>query len=1033
MSKKRLIGILTLTALCLGMVPATVAAVPADKEGSVPSGEGTKIYADYGEGFEFLAELDFGKRVSEEKINIASDVKAIRIVKGECYELNLDQLTLAGKCPAGYERKLSYTDNDLIEVENSLDFALSGSGELVISARSPKKLMGEQYSFKFPEVNQGAINPRSQFYTYKVGSHQGSFSMGDELVIPSEEYLFDTIMCSPASGHPDAPMAIYTADDGENLYVFFEAFLDNTFDHGKDFAAVHVRCGDEIKTYKVHTTDENEYGRWYFDYTDSSAEYDWEHMSYVIKVPMSDLTAKDGSLDLAFEYYGTSYHGAKLLYVCIGDVSIADKTYEKNESYPNGLFGDADYSLPADGQTINSSGGNTKSGSWWFTNIGMNEDTDTYDYELTLCNANITNGCSDIPWSWSDACLQSYGSLSIVLQEGTINTIGGVGASAKKYGLVLEGATGQIKGNGTLNIYGTDSVVYSSGETTISDNAKVNVSITGTPQNSYSNYGLEAEYGVVIDNADLTVKNNSNLKHVSGVQIDRCDDYDKTTLIVKNDGCLESYASGGTEFNSALRLGSYHKNFYEILGSGSEIYEGNAPAGNKVSEFTNCSEYEYTIETMPYVKIISKRFPEETPEATFTATGTDSGILGNVTTANTYSLDGGTTWNNVTGDNMALTGVTTSKGIQVKLPTADPLNCKDSEAQVIKVTQASKPTGLGKTDPVTKNGTGSITRVTTAMEYRKDGETAYKAITSTTITGLAPGKYYVRVKASGTKLASPDSAAIVIGPYVSPTPTSTPTPTPVLTLNKTTAEIVCARSLTLKASLKNSKEKITWKSSNTKIATVDANGKVTAKMAGNVSITASAAGKSATCKVAVLYKDVTDKSEFWYTPTYYLTEKGVAKGYANQTEFRPANECSRAQMVTFLWRLQGEPAPKKNTCNFADVKTDDYFYKPVLWAVEKGITTGVSKTKFDPQGICTRAQTVTFLWRMAKKPDPKATSCKFKDVKKGDYFYKATIWASEMKIVAGYSDGTFKPQGKCLRRQMVTFLHKYDKYVNGKG
>ena len=69
---------------------------------------------------------------------------------------------------------------------------------------------------------------------------------------------------------------------------------------------------------------------------------------------------------------------------------------------------------------------------------------------------------------------------------------------------------------------------------------------------------------------------------------------------------------------------------------------------------------------------------------------------------------------------------------------------------------------------------------------------------------------------------------------------------------------------------------------------------------------------------------------------------------------------------------------------------------------------------------------------MAGKPDPKTDKCKFKDVKSSDYFYKATIWASEMKIVSGYDDGTFKPQGKCLRRQMVTFLYKYDKYVNKK-
>ena len=254
-----------------------------------------------------------------------------------------------------------------------------------------------------------------------------------------------------------------------------------------------------------------------------------------------------------------------------------------------------------------------------------------------------------------------------------------------------------------------------------------------------------------------------------------------------------------------------------------------------------------------------------------------------------------------------------------------------------------------------------------------------------------------------------------------------------LTLNKKEANVVCGATLTLKATLKNSTSAISWKSSNTKIATVDSKGKITAKMAGKVTITASAAGKTAKCTVTVLYKDVTNSSDFWYAPTNYLTAKGVVKGYANQTEFRPANECTRAQMVTFLYRLQGEPKTKSNECKFDDVKSGDYFYKPVIWAVEQGITTGVSATKFEPQKVCTRAQTVTFLWRMAGKPEPGKNAKTFSDVKKTDYFYKATLWASGMKILAGYDDGTFKPQGKCLRRQMVTFLYKYDKYVNGKG
>ncbi len=254
-----------------------------------------------------------------------------------------------------------------------------------------------------------------------------------------------------------------------------------------------------------------------------------------------------------------------------------------------------------------------------------------------------------------------------------------------------------------------------------------------------------------------------------------------------------------------------------------------------------------------------------------------------------------------------------------------------------------------------------------------------------------------------------------------------------LSLDKKSANVVCGGTLTLKATLKNSTAAVSWKSSDTKIATVDSKGKITAKMAGTVTITASAAGKKMECKVTVLYKDVTKTTDFWYAPTNYLTAKGVVKGYANQTEFRPANDCTRAQMITFLYRLQGEPKTKSTTCKFTDVKSTEYFYKPVIWAVEQGITTVPSDKKFNPQTVCTRAMTVTFLWRMAGKPEPKTTKNPFPDVEKTDYFYKATLWASEMKILAGLPDGTFQPQGKCLRRQMVTFLYKYDKYVNGKG
>ena len=306
----------------------------------------------------------------------------------------------------------------------------------------------------------------------------------------------------------------------------------------------------------------------------------------------------------------------------------------------------------------------------------------------------------------------------------------------------------------------------------------------------------------------------------------------------------------------------------------------------------------------------------------------------------------------------------------------------------------------------------------------KNGNTVLKKGTDYTVTyddgRIEPGAYNVKVTLIG-RFSGSKTVSFTIKKSAS------------LKLDKTSASVVCGNTLTLKAALTGSADAVSWKSSDTKTATVDSKGKITAKMAGKVTITATAAGKSAKCAVTVLYKDVTNSSDFWYAPTNYLTAKGVVKGYANQTEFRPANECTRAQMVTFLYRLQGEPKTKSNKCKFDDVKSGDYFFKPVIWAVENGITTGVSATKFEPQKVCTRAQTVTFLWRMAGKPEPGKNAKKFTDVKAKDYFYKATLWASDMKILAGYDDGTFKPDGKCLRRQMVTFLYKYDKYVNGKG
>ena len=248
---------------------------------------------------------------------------------------------------------------------------------------------------------------------------------------------------------------------------------------------------------------------------------------------------------------------------------------------------------------------------------------------------------------------------------------------------------------------------------------------------------------------------------------------------------------------------------------------------------------------------------------------------------------------------------------------------------------------------------------------------------------------------------------------------------------KIQVNIICGNTMLLKTD-----EKYTWisySSSDAAIASVDQEGNIKAVKAGSVQVTSYSSLGTTIFDIRVLYKDVKDPGDFWYEPTYYLTDSGVVKGYDEQTKFKPANVCTRAQMVTFIWRLEGCPKPKAKTCRFGDVKKEDYFYKAVIWGNENHIVEGYSDGTFGPRKVCARRHAVTFLWRLAGKPEPKTTKNKFSDVKTSDYFYKATLWASEKKILAGYDDGTFRPDGECLRRQMVTFLYKYDKFVNDKG
>ena len=168
------------------------------------------------------------------------------------------------------------------------------------------------------------------------------------------------------------------------------------------------------------------------------------------------------------------------------------------------------------------------------------------------------------------------------------------------------------------------------------------------------------------------------------------------------------------------------------------------------------------------------------------------------------------------------------------------------------------------------------------------------------------------------------------------------------------------------------------------------------------------------------------KTDYFYDAVlwaYYHTPQ-VTNGL-DATHFGPHATCTRGQIVTFLWRALGEPAPTLTVNPFVDVKESDYYYKAVLWAVEKGVTKGTDATHFAPNAYCKREHAVAFLYRAAGEPSYTMTSNPFVDVKSGAYYYDAVLWAVEKNITKGMDETHFGPENSCERSQIVTFLYRF--------
>ena len=190
-------------------------------------------------------------------------------------------------------------------------------------------------------------------------------------------------------------------------------------------------------------------------------------------------------------------------------------------------------------------------------------------------------------------------------------------------------------------------------------------------------------------------------------------------------------------------------------------------------------------------------------------------------------------------------------------------------------------------------------------------------------------------------------------------------------------------------------------------------------------------GKEYTGTVAIKVKQTMNfvdvrPGDYFYDSVQWAVNNDITKG-TSTTTFSPKTGCTRAQIVTFLWRAAKSPEPRSNTSKFTDVYATTHadYMKAINWATEQGITTGTGNGKFSPDATCTRAQIVTFLYRFKNNPAVYG-SLNFSDVNKTEHaaFYNAILWAVNNKITTGYGGGIFDPNGTCNRGDAVTFLYR---------
>lgn len=360
------------------------------------------------------------------------------------------------------------------------------------------------------------------------------------------------------------------------------------------------------------------------------------------------------------------------------------------------------------------------------------------------------------------------------------------------------------------------------------------------------------------------------------------------------------------------------------------------------------------------------------------------------------------------------------------------------------ITNTVKSENVAVTDP---NAVTGITLNKTELSLNPGSSSTLAATVSPTtasnksVTWSSGNTSVATVSNSGVVTAVKAGTAVITAKTVSGGKTATckvtvldNVPTGV-TLNKTSAELKKGGKTTLAATVTPSAaidKTVKWSSSDRSVATVDSNGVVTGVKGGKATITATtnSGNKTAKCDVLVLFNDV-DHSEAFFNPIYWAAENGITFGDSNNN-FNPFGVCTREQVVTFIWRAMGRPEPRTQSGNpIKDVSTNNVYYKPILWAYQNGITFLDNKGNFNPYGKCTREQVVTYIWRIANRPQVTVANNPITDVKTDNVYYKAILWAQQKGITYLDGKGRFNPYNTCTRRETVTFIYRYFTRVKG--